>query len=95
MTDPKTTLVQVNPHAILLEGHDDALIGIVWLPGQVRPVAMYDDTLLIESIITRNPNWSAEEAYDWIDAIPDTNDAPIIVEVLADAEELDESIDWS
>ncbi|NBR00161.1 MAG: hypothetical protein EBT79_07590 [Actinobacteria bacterium] len=96
MTDPKTTLAQANPHAIVLEGHDDALIGIVWLPGQTRPVALYDDTLLAESILDQNPDWSMDDAYDWIDAnVPIGVNAPAVIEVMADADELDDFICWS
>ena len=95
MTDPKTTLAQVNPNAILLDGHDDALIGIVWLPGLVRPVALYDDTLLAESIVNQNPEWTMDEAYEWIDAnVPAGEDAPAVLEVMADADELEDALDW-
>lgn len=93
---PKEALAEVNPHAIVLDGHDDALIGIVWLPGQPRPVALYDDTLLAESIAAQNPDWSMDDAYEWIDAnVPAGIDAPAVVEVMADAEELEDAIDWS
>ena len=95
MSDPKTILAQVNPHAIFLEGHDDAIVGIVWLPGQLRPVAMYDDTLLAESIVSQNFDWNMDDAYEWIDAnVPVGADAPAVIEVMADAEELDDDIDW-
>jgi hypothetical protein len=94
VSDPKTILAQVNPHAILLEGHDEAIVGIVWLPDQLRPVALYDDTRLAESIVSQNLDWTMDDAYEWIDAnVPVGADAPAVVEVMADAEELAEELD--
>jgi hypothetical protein len=93
---PKEALALVNPHAILIEGHDACLIGIVWLPGQLRPVAMYDDTLLAEALIAKNTGWTMEDAYAWIDSnVPVGTDAPVVIEIMADAEELEDATVWS
>jgi hypothetical protein len=94
--NPRETLISINPNAIFLDGHDDALLGLIWLPGQSRPVALYDDTLLAESIVAQNPNWSIDDAYEWIDAnVPFGGDAPAVVGIMPDADELEDAIEWS
>lgn len=93
---PKQTLAEVNPHAITLDGHDSALIGIIWLPGQTRPVALYDDTLLAESIVSQNFDWRMADAYEWIDAnVPVGPDAPAVIEIIAEVDDDDDAdLDW-
>lgn len=57
---------------------------------------MYDDTLLAEDLIAKNEGWTLEDAYAWIDAnVPVGTDAPVVIEIMADAEELEDATVWS
>ena len=93
MPTPREVLATINPEAILLDGHDSAIVGIVWVPDRVGPVAMYDDDLLIDSLLDQNPGWNFQDATEWIESSVDIGPhSPTVVEFF-DEGDLVESTD--
>ena len=77
---PKMVLAVINPNAEFFDGHDSAIVGIVWPPGLPRPVALYDEGRLIDSIVSTRPKWTPEDAFQWVyENLTDSDDAPAIV----------------
>jgi hypothetical protein len=57
-------LAQLNPDALVADGHDDALIGVLLRPGK-PPVACYDREKLIEGLQQQGLDW--DDAVEWFE----------------------------
>ena len=54
-----------NPEAVLWDGLDAAIIGIGLRDG--KPVAVYGYNALIDAFLAREPQWTVDDAMEWID----------------------------
>ena len=87
---PKMVLAVVNPQAEFFAGHDSAIVGIVWPPGLPRPVALYDEGMLLDSIVATRPEWTPDDAFQWLyENLTDSDDSPAIVSIEDDDEDDD------
>lgn len=83
------TLLEINPEAVLIEGYDSAVIGIIWNTKHNRLVALYDARTLLNAVLKAHSDMTTvEAAYNWVGVnIPDGPNAPAIFEMSDEDEE--------
>jgi hypothetical protein len=61
--DMRDEIAEYNPNAAILTGHDNAIVGMISIPGRSN-VVLYDPLKIIDNLMT-NDGMTHEEATEW------------------------------